>query len=213
MESMPQHRKGIQNDLDKAYDEAHRDNEAMVSAEEGTHVSDEYMRATLSAEEKAMIAGEEAASPEFDYESINPANVQAFELPNMIGKSLAKVSKFIKAKYVDEYYVPGVEYRDYLIKSFVARRSERLSRGGSLDDHDPVDSMGGNPEEGGYLRSGKTFYFFGGEHPRWPDRALQVPWLRWNDSGWSGPPDFQTSLGFRSDEDWSSHYRAVLIKK
>lgn len=50
----PQHRDGIQNELD----------EAQVKSEGGTHVSNEEMVPTLSAEEKAQGVREEAMSPE-----------------------------------------------------------------------------------------------------------------------------------------------------
>lgn len=61
MEQMPHHREGIQNELDKAYDEAHQDNawraydKAIVSAERKTHISDEEMQSKLSTEEKQWL--------------------------------------------------------------------------------------------------------------------------------------------------------------
>lgn len=70
MEHAPQHhREGIQNELDKAYDEGHRDNEAIdeasVKDEGATHISDEEMQSQFSAREKVMVAGEEnEISPE-----------------------------------------------------------------------------------------------------------------------------------------------------
>lgn len=58
MEQMSHHREGIQNELDKAYDEGHRDNEvfdeAQVKSEGETHISDEDIESQLSVEEKEI---------------------------------------------------------------------------------------------------------------------------------------------------------------
>lgn len=60
---MPHHREGIQNDLDKAYDEGHRDNkafdESQMKSEGETHISDKEMQGKLSADEKAMVVEKE----------------------------------------------------------------------------------------------------------------------------------------------------------
>ena len=59
MESMPHHREGIQEQLDKAYDEGHEMNEAIdvveATKEERGHMDDKEMRGELSLEETVAL--------------------------------------------------------------------------------------------------------------------------------------------------------------
>ncbi|MBI5798954.1 MAG: hypothetical protein HZB10_03405 [Candidatus Yonathbacteria bacterium] len=79
----PHHREGIQEQLDKAYDEGHRDNEAIdtdkiVRAEMG-HVDDKEMRGVLSLEETTALLKEKGyLDTSFEWKEVHELEIEPF---------------------------------------------------------------------------------------------------------------------------------------
>ena len=81
---MPHHREGIQNELDKAYDEGHRDNEAInatkaeVVKEESGHMDDKEMRGELSLEETVSLLKDKGyLDTSFEGKEVHPLAMRA----------------------------------------------------------------------------------------------------------------------------------------
>jgi len=123
---MPHHREGIQEQLDKAYDEGHRDNEAIdadkiVSAEMG-HVDDKEMRGKLSLEETVALLNENGYLD---------ASFEGKEVHKLVVKALSKEEAITEYKksggvpYISQdlesnmpYLTPNVENLDVMIMNF-----------------------------------------------------------------------------------------------
>lgn len=116
MEQMPQHRDGIQEQLDKAYDEGHHDNkvidEIKVRTEGEVHISDEEMQSQLSTEEKAMVSKKETMSPEL-IEVISRLREKGYLDDSFEGKEVHPliVRSFSKDEALDAYRKSGGETR------------------------------------------------------------------------------------------------------
>jgi len=98
MEQTPHHREGIQKIMNDAHEEALKDNAKIGETEA----------------ELQRLKGNFEVEEEINYESINPEKVKSLELPEMEGRPLDEVSKYVKEKFGYKYYIAGAGYREYI---------------------------------------------------------------------------------------------------
>lgn len=92
---MPHHREGIQNELDKAYDEGHRDNKVIDEAVSKIREVKGVMEVSSSGEK-----------------------FKSLELPvEMEGKARAHVARYIKETYGDKWLIPGKATMNYFVEN------------------------------------------------------------------------------------------------
>lgn len=244
MEQMHHRREGIQNDLDKAYDEGHRDNEVFDEVrghtEGETHIPDAGLQSQLSKEGKAMVDIEEVkdrfstfitkihttwhgketaerykykpsviASEDVDWdahrnnidetkygeytlnldtvgidpEGIPPEKIESYSFVDklFVGKPRADLAKFVIKNYANRYYLPGIEYWEYI-------------------DENP-DKAPSSLKKVGYK------YHFFGSMLRNGDGAAFVPFVQWTKDG------HFTSGAHALGSGWDEKDLFVLLKK
>ena len=134
-------------------------------------------------------AGEYTLNPETQELDFETAKVFIPDLSSFKGKELSEVAEYLVNTYGDKYYIPGLEYEQWLYQ------------------HENLESLpeGKEFEELKQQLKDRVCFFFGSTL-RYLDGHWCVPSVDWKSSGWNRDVDWLGS-------DWVSCYRVVLLER
>ena len=134
-------------------------------------------------------AGEYTLNPETQELDFATAKVFIPDLSSFVGKKVSEVAEYVVNTYGDKYYIPGLEYEQWLYQH------ENLK---SLPEGKEFEELKQHLRDRYCFFFGSTLRDLGG---RWC-----VPCVDWDGSGW-----FRDA--FWLDFDWGSHDRVVLLER
>ena len=137
----------------------------------------------------ATKAGEYTLNPETQALDFENAKVFIPDLSSFEGKKLSEVAEYVVKTYGDKYYIPGLEYEQWLYQ------------------HENLESLpeGKEFEELKQQLKDRICFFFGSTL-RYLDGRWCVPSVPWRSSGWYRNASW---LGY----DWDSDCRVVLLER
>lgn len=130
MEQMPQshHREGVQEQLDKAYDEGHQDNksfdeaEAKIADEESGHMDEKEMHGTLSLEETVkLLKNKDYLDTSFEGKETHPLVMRALTKKEALAEyKKAGGGAFVWSELEENmpYVIPSPENLDVMVINF-----------------------------------------------------------------------------------------------
>ena len=133
--------------------------------------------------------GELILNPETQGLDFETSRVFIPDLSSMEGKKLSEVAEFLVSTYGDKYYIPGIEYEEWI---FNKKDSDSLPKGKEF----------ATLKQG--LKDGYCFFF--GSMLRYSDGHWCVPCVYWNGDGWN-------RRARRLGGGWDSSCRVVLLEK
>lgn len=133
--------------------------------------------------------GELIINPETQGMNLEKAKVFIPDLSAFEGKKLSEVAEHLVTTYGDRYYLPGLEYIEWIF--------------GQKD----LDSLPAGPEFDKLKTALKVnVCFLFGSTLRHSDGRWCVPCVDWNGGGWG-------RSAYWLDDDWNSDYRVVLLER
>ena len=132
--------------------------------------------------------GELIINPETQSLDFETAKVFIPDLANLEGKKLSEVAEFLVSTYGDRYYIPGIEYEEWIFR------------------HDLDDFPSGNDFKVLKTELKDNYCFFFGSTLRHSHGHWCVPSVHWHGDKWN-------RYAYWLDHGWNSNYRVVLLEK
>lgn len=131
-----------------------------------------------------LILNPETQGVDFEKAKVFIPDLSAFE-----GKKLSEVAEHLVATYGGRYYLPGLEYEQWVF------------------DHQDADSLPAGPEFDILKKELTDHYcFFFGSTLRYSSGHWSVPYAYWNGSAWYRHAYWLGNV-------WYSYYRVVLLER